>query len=144
MTLQRQLDQPVANLRNSHFIQTAGGFFTVTGNKRNSRILSQQGGQFVVGTPSAFAKEWLEKRLRSLVTKVLISITGEEIEVPADLVVLMVGMEPREDAARVARLVNISQDKDGWFIESHPKLDPVATTTARAPTSVPSRSTTPR
>jgi heterodisulfide reductase subunit A len=29
----------------------------------------------------------------------------------------------------MARLVNISQDKDGWFIESHPKLDPVATTT---------------
>jgi heterodisulfide reductase subunit A len=25
--------------------------------------------------------------------------------------------------------VNISQDKDGWVIESHPKLDPVATTT---------------
>jgi len=25
--------------------------------------------------------------------------------------------------------VNISQDKEGWFIESHPKLDPVATTT---------------
>jgi len=25
--------------------------------------------------------------------------------------------------------VNISRDKDGWFIESHPKLDPVATTT---------------
>ena len=29
----------------------------------------------------------------------------------------------------MAQLVNISQDKDGWFIESHPKLDPVATTT---------------
>jgi heterodisulfide reductase subunit A2 len=56
-------------------------------------------------------------------------LSGEEIEVPADLVVLMVGMEPRDDAGKVARLVNISQDKDGWFIESHPKLDPVATTT---------------
>ncbi|MCU0223354.1 MAG: CoB--CoM heterodisulfide reductase iron-sulfur subunit A family protein [Acidobacteria bacterium] len=56
-------------------------------------------------------------------------LSGEEIEVPADLVVLMVGMEPREDAGRVAQLVNISRDKDGWFIESHPKLDPVATTT---------------
>ena len=56
-------------------------------------------------------------------------LSGEEIEVPADLVVLMVGMEPRDDAARVAQLVNISRDKDGWFIESHPKLDPVATTT---------------
>jgi heterodisulfide reductase subunit A len=56
-------------------------------------------------------------------------LSGETIEIPADLVVLMVGMEAREDAAEVARLVNISCDKDGWFIESHPKLDPVATTT---------------
>jgi heterodisulfide reductase subunit A2 len=56
-------------------------------------------------------------------------LSGEVIEIPADLVILMVGMESREDAAQIARLVNISQDKDGWFIESHPKLDPVATTT---------------
>ena len=56
-------------------------------------------------------------------------LSGEEIEIPADLVVLMVGMEPRHDSAAVAHLVNISRDKDGWFIESHPKLDPVATTT---------------
>jgi heterodisulfide reductase subunit A len=41
----------------------------------------------------------------------------------------MVGMEARSDSGAVARLVNISQDKDGWFMESHPKLDPVATTT---------------
>ncbi|MBZ5639905.1 MAG: CoB--CoM heterodisulfide reductase iron-sulfur subunit A family protein [Acidobacteriia bacterium] len=64
-----------------------------------------------------------------MLIKVHEMLSGEEIEVPADLVVLMVGMEAREDAGRVARLVNISQDKDGWFIESHPKLDPVATTT---------------
>jgi heterodisulfide reductase subunit A len=56
-------------------------------------------------------------------------LSGETIEIPADLVVLMVGMEAREDSEEVARLVNISCDKDGWFIESHPKLDPVATTT---------------
>jgi heterodisulfide reductase subunit A len=56
-------------------------------------------------------------------------LSGETVEIPADLVVLMVGMEAREDARDIARLVNISCDKDGWFIESHPKLDPVATTT---------------
>jgi len=56
-------------------------------------------------------------------------LSGETIEITADLVVLMVGMEARSDAHEVARLVNISQDKEGWFIESHPKLDPVATTT---------------
>jgi heterodisulfide reductase subunit A len=56
-------------------------------------------------------------------------LSGEEIETPTDLVVLMVSMEPREDAGKMARLVNISADANGWFIESHPKLDPVATTT---------------
>ena len=56
-------------------------------------------------------------------------LSGEVIEIPADLVILMVGMEARPDSEDVARLVNISRDKDGWFIESHPKLDPVATTT---------------
>ncbi len=56
-------------------------------------------------------------------------LSGEVIEIPADLIVLMVGMEAREDSGEIARLVNISQDKDGWFIESHPKLEPVATTT---------------
>ena len=43
--------------------------------------LSYQGNQFVVGTPSAFAKEWLEKRLHSLVKKTLISIAGQDTEV---------------------------------------------------------------
>jgi len=56
-------------------------------------------------------------------------LSGEEVEIPSDLVVLMVGMEARSDSGKVARLVNISRDRDGWFIESHPKLDPVATTT---------------
>jgi len=56
-------------------------------------------------------------------------LSGELIEIPADMVILMVGMEAREDSREIARLVNISQDKDGWFIESHPKLEPVATTT---------------
>jgi heterodisulfide reductase subunit A len=56
-------------------------------------------------------------------------LSGETVEIPADLVILMVGMEPREDVEEVAHLVSISTDKDGWFIESHPKLDPVATTT---------------
>jgi heterodisulfide reductase subunit A len=56
-------------------------------------------------------------------------LSREQIEIPADLVILMVGMEAREDSGEVAHMVGISQDKDGWFIESHPKLDPVATTT---------------
>jgi len=43
--------------------------------------ISYKGNYFIVGTPKAFAKEWLEKRLCSLVKKTLISILGYDVEV---------------------------------------------------------------
>jgi heterodisulfide reductase subunit A2 len=65
----------------------------------------------------------------SMIIDVKEQLSGEDLEIPTDLVVLLVGMEARDDSEQVARLLSISRDKDGWFIESHPKLDPVATTT---------------
>jgi heterodisulfide reductase subunit A len=56
-------------------------------------------------------------------------LSGEKIEVPADLVILMVGMEGQEDAKTVAHAVGVSMCGNDFFIERHPKLDPVATTT---------------
>lgn len=56
-------------------------------------------------------------------------LSGEEIEIPVDLVVLMTSMESHKDTKHVARLTGISADGSGFFIEKHPKLDPVATTT---------------
>ena len=40
-----------------------------------------QGNQFVIGTPNAFASEWLEKRLKSLVKKNLIRVIGEDVDI---------------------------------------------------------------
>lgn len=56
-------------------------------------------------------------------------LSGKFLEVPADMVVLAVGMEAHKDSLAVGHLAGISRDKDGFFIEKHPKLDPVATTT---------------
>jgi len=56
-------------------------------------------------------------------------LSGEKIEVPADLVILMVGMEAHESAKEVAHSVGISMCGNEFYIERHPKLDPVATTT---------------
>jgi len=64
-----------------------------------------------------------------LLVQVHEQLSGETIDVPADLVVLMVGMQARSDSDQVARTVGISQDAEGWFIESHPKLAPVSTPT---------------
>ncbi len=48
---------------------------------------------------------------------------------PVDMVILSTALEPKADAEDVARLFSISRSKDGFFLEKHPKLDPVATTT---------------
>ncbi|MFH2096820.1 MAG: CoB--CoM heterodisulfide reductase iron-sulfur subunit A family protein [Bacteroidota bacterium] len=56
-------------------------------------------------------------------------LSGEAIEVPADLVILMVGVEAHEGAKEVAHAVGVSMCGNAFYIEKHPKLDPVATTT---------------
>ncbi len=57
------------------------------------------------------------------------TLAGCQRRLPLDMVVLSCALEPQPDAEAVARLVNISRSADGFFLESHPKLDPVATTT---------------
>ena len=49
--------------------------------------------------------------------------------IPVDMLILSVGLEPREDAEEQRRLFNITCAKEGWFTERHPKLAPVATLT---------------
>jgi len=56
-------------------------------------------------------------------------LSGLGIEVPADLVILMVGMESNPDVKDIAHSVGISLCGNAFYIEKHPKLDPVATTT---------------
>jgi heterodisulfide reductase subunit A len=56
-------------------------------------------------------------------------LSGEDIIVPADMVVLMVAMEAHEEAKEIAHAVGISLCGNEFYIERHPKLDPVATTT---------------
>jgi heterodisulfide reductase subunit A len=57
------------------------------------------------------------------------TLTGRQIRVPVDMVILSGALEPRSDVADVARLFNISRSQDGFFLERHPKLDPVASMT---------------
>ncbi len=48
---------------------------------------------------------------------------------PVDMVVLSCALEPAADIERVARTFSLSRKADGFFLEKHPKLDPVATMT---------------
>jgi heterodisulfide reductase subunit A len=57
------------------------------------------------------------------------TLIGSQRRVPVDMVILSAGLEPRRDAKQTAQLFGLSCSADGWMIERHPKLDPVATMT---------------
>ncbi|MHA2426526.1 MAG: FAD-dependent oxidoreductase, partial [Candidatus Hermodarchaeia archaeon] len=54
----------------------------------------------------------------------------EPIELPVDLVVLSVGVDPAETNAKLATILNIPLDENNFFLEKHPKLDPAGTYSA--------------
>jgi heterodisulfide reductase subunit A len=54
------------------------------------------------------------------------TLIGNTIRVPVDMVVLSTALEPRIDANHVGQLFGINRSVDGFFLERHPKLDPVA------------------
>ena len=64
-----------------------------------------------------------------LIVQVEDTLAGRQRRIPVDMVVLSVGLEPQPDAHEVARRFGITCSSDGWVIERHPKLDPVATMT---------------
>ena len=57
------------------------------------------------------------------------TLIGKQRRIPFDMVILALGLEPRADAKEVGHKFGISCSANGWFIEKHPKLDPVATMT---------------
>ena len=56
-------------------------------------------------------------------------LSGMSVEVPVDMVILMVNAEAHENVKEVVRAIGVSLCGNQFFIEKHPKLDPVATTT---------------
>jgi heterodisulfide reductase subunit A len=50
---------------------------------------------------------------------------GVPIELEAEMVVLATAATPKKDAADIARILNLSRDANGFFMESHPKLKPM-------------------
>ncbi|MFO7773117.1 MAG: 4Fe-4S binding protein, partial [Dehalococcoidia bacterium] len=55
--------------------------------------------------------------------------TSKILRIPVDMVILCPALEPRSDAADIARIFNMGRRADGFFLELHPKLAPVNTPT---------------
>ena len=80
-----------------------------------SRVSASSDPQERPGTLEVLAEDTLTQRL---------------LRVPVDMVVLCTAMEPRKNTPSVARLFGITTGNDGFFLEEHPKLEPVSTATA--------------
>ncbi len=70
------------------------------------------------------------KRGERVVVRAEDTLLGEQVEVEADLVVLAVGMTPRQGAEQLAQAINLARGEDGYFLEQHPKLRTVESNVA--------------
>ncbi len=57
------------------------------------------------------------------------TLLGAYREIPVDMVILNTALVPRHDTDKVSQIFGVSRSADGFFLESHIKLDPVTTTT---------------
>ena len=73
------------------------------------RSIEQQNGQLMVRWDEAFY--------------------NQPDHIAVDMVILSTGFEAQADTARVASTLGLSRSRDGFFLERHPKLAPVETTT---------------
>jgi len=67
------------------------------------------------------------RRGDKLIVRAEDTLLGRTVEVPADLVVLATGVQPRADAGGVAEMLGLEFSEDGFFAEAHPELRPVDT-----------------
>ncbi len=67
------------------------------------------------------------ERGNKLLVKGADTLSGAQVEIEADLVVLANGLEPRKGAKEFSQLFHMSSDQYGFYNELHPKLAPVET-----------------
>ncbi|MDK2955026.1 MAG: heterodisulfide reductase subunit [Desulfovibrionales bacterium] len=94
------------------------------------RRVQEEGVNFVRGRPAEVTDQALTPEEQGKLMVVCEdTLLGRNLRVPVDMVILCTAMEPRADAAEVARIFGISQGLDSFFLEEHPKLGPVSTAT---------------
>ena len=92
--------------------------------------LSEAGVNFIRGKVAKVTDEAInDEEKGKLIVVSEDTLLGKMVRVPVDMVILCCALEARSDAENVAKLVNINRRADGFFLERHVKLDPVATPT---------------
>jgi heterodisulfide reductase subunit A len=90
------------------------------------RRAKEAGVIFIRGLPAEIIEDKKSKNLWLVGENTL---ENKIYTVNAGLVVLSVGLRPRDDSDKVQQLLRLSKTSDGFFMEAHPKLKPVDTPT---------------
>lgn len=98
-----------------HFIRGKVADITSAADRGNGTAAGNGNGQQEPASPN------------ELIMRVDDTLLGEVREVPVDMVILAVALEPQADADQVRRTLGISCSTEGFFLEKHPKLAPVNT-----------------
>jgi heterodisulfide reductase subunit A2 len=92
--------------------------------------LLEEGAHFIRGKVAEVTNAALHpEEVGKLVIQVEDTLIGKQRRIPVDMVILSPAMEAKADSREVTQLFRMGCDFDGFFIERHPKLDPVATMT---------------
>jgi heterodisulfide reductase subunit A len=83
-------------------------------------VIRGKGAEVVADGPDARGEGGLRVRCED-------TLAGKFREIPVDMVVLCTALEAHADAKALGHRFGVSVGADGWFIERHPKLGPVAT-----------------
>jgi heterodisulfide reductase subunit A len=82
----------------------------------------KEGVVFIRGLPAEIRED---KRTRNLWLIGENTLKNEIYRTNADMVILSIGLEARKDSEVIQRLLTLSRNQDGFFLEAHPKLRPV-------------------
>ena len=82
----------------------------------------KQGVVFIRGLPAEIREN---KRTHDLWLIGENTLKREIYKTSANMVILSIGLEARKDSEMIQRLLTLSRNQDGFFLEAHPKLRPV-------------------
>ena len=87
--------------------------------------IQAEGAHFIRGKVAEIAEKDGKLTLRAEDT-----LLGKIMELQVDMVILAAGVEPCEDSGKLSEILHINRTPDGFFMEAHPKLNPLETPTA--------------
>ena len=92
--------------------------------------LCEEGVNFIRGKVAQVTDQAMSDEERGkLIVVAEDTLLGRTIRIPVDMVILCNALEPQADAGEAASRFAVNQKATGFFLERHPKLDPVATPT---------------